>query len=235
MKKQIILLLIILVFSTPVLGNETLQLSSLKGPIAEINGRILSEAYQSIGLKTILKVMPAERAILQANSGRTSGEVGRIRGLENKYSNLIMVPTSINQIEVMVFTKKINIFEINMDSLKHYTIAIRTGEKITEGLTNGLNVTQFITTEKLFELVSNDRYDFCITNRINGLMAINSLNLKDIKILEPPLKIEYLYHYLHKKHKDIVPKINNALLKMKNNGRVEEIKEEYYMQKNNKN
>ncbi len=145
-----------------------------------------------------------------------------------------MVPTSINKIELMAFTKNIKLLEINLDSITPYSIAIRTGEKVTEGLTNGLNVTQFPTTEKIFELVSKNRYDVCISNRINGLIVINSLNLRELKILEPPLEIVYLYHYLHKKYKYLIPKINNALLKMKGNGRMQEIRTEYYLQINNK-
>ena len=50
--------------------------------------------------------------------------------------------------------------------------------------------------------------------------------LQRIAILEPPIQRDPLFHYLHKKHATIVPKMTAVLQEMADEGRIQSITEE---------
>jgi ABC-type amino acid transport substrate-binding protein len=187
-------------------------------PIAEFSSQMLMKAYTRLGYELIFVDLPAERSLLKSNNGLLDGEVNRIKGIEKKYGNLIMVPVPVNFFEAVVFTKRHD-FRVNgWASLTSFSIAIRIGAKFAEYRTAGMNVTKFPTYEKAFLLLYNDRYDLCVSSRISGLEQIKKQNLIGIKALEPPLETINLYHYLHLKHKTLIPWISKELQRMEQEG-----------------
>lgn len=138
-----------------------------------------------------------------------------------------MIPFPINFLEGVVFTKKQDINIKGWDSLKPYTIAIRIGTKFAEDGTKGMKVGKFDSNEKIFKLVSENRYDVCISSRIVGLYQIKKQNLIGIKVLEPPLIKHDLFHYLNKKHENLIPIISKELKKMQQEDRISEIRKEF--------
>lgn len=63
-----------------------------------------------------------------------------------------------------------------------------------------------------------------ITARINGLLQLKRLNLKSIVPLSPPLSKMLVYHYLHKKHSALVPKIDRVFKSMKEKGELADLR-----------
>lgn len=223
---KILISLAIIVMFLPNSSNakNILNLGYPIDPISSLSAKVLVEAYKRIDFEINFKELPAERSLQMSNNGSLDGEVNRVMGIDGKYTNLIMIPCPINFFEGVVFTKNHNFFIEGWSSLKPYTIAIRIGAKFAENGTKGMNVTKFVTYEKIFMLVSKDRYDVCISSRINGLYQIKKQNLIGVKALEPPLAEFKLYHYLHKKHKDLVPKISNSLQEMQKEGTILKIR-----------
>ena len=76
-----------------------------------------------------------------------------------------------------------------------------------------MNVSKFVSNEKIFNLVSENRYDICISSRVEGLCQIKKQNLIGITALAPPLVKHDLFHYLNKKHEDLVPIISKEIKK----------------------
>ncbi len=72
-----------------------------------ISAKILTEAYKKLGYKVDFNFLPAKRSLAWANNGTTDREMARIRGIEQKYPNLIPVPTSIINLNSAAFTKSI--------------------------------------------------------------------------------------------------------------------------------
>ena len=79
----------------------------------------------------------------------------------------------------------------------------------------------------LMQILHRDRVDFVITARINGLLQLKNLNLDSIYPLSPPLRRELVYHYLHEKHKALVPRIDSVFKRMKQSGELEGLREKF--------
>lgn len=201
-------------------AGDILNLGKPADPIADISSRVLTKAYQRIGLKINFIELPAERSLLKSNEGSLDGEVNRIIGMEKIYTNLILIPIPINSFVGVAFSKNHNFSVDGWDSLRPYSIAIRIGSKFAEYGTRDMNVTTFPTYDKVFELVSQDRYDICIASVVTGLFYIKKNGLKGIKVLDPPLTNFKLYHYLHKKNKNWVAGISRSLQQMQQEGEI---------------
>jgi polar amino acid transport system substrate-binding protein len=181
---------------------------------------ILTEAYGRLGIEIEAISLPSERALRMANSGEADGELFRGRDVKDTYPNLIKIPVPLQQGEIVVFTKD-HLFEVKgWASLKPYRIGSHTGQKEVEAHAAELNI-EFVTmAEQLFEKLANGRTDVVVIPRILGLTTLSemgkngTLDLSGIKILEPPLQHDSLYHHLHKKHAHLVPEITAVLESM---------------------
>ncbi len=194
----------------------------LMGKVAE---NVLRQAYQSLGITISVVGYPALRALVNADEGIVDGELIRVKGLEADYKNLIMIPVPLTTMEGVAFTKNPDIRIKGFDSLKPFSIAFRRGIKFAEKGTDGMNRTVLDTLEHAFLLLTKDRVDVVISTRLTGLVLINRLRYQGIRTLEPPLVRTYLYHYLHQKHKALVPMITTSLQQMQNEGKITREKE----------
>ena len=77
-----------------------------------------------------------------------------------------------------------------------------------------MNVEAVTGPDQLFNMLILDRVDIVALPRDVGLTTLSAMGLKGIKILEPPLQRDALYHYLHKRNKPLVPKITASLQEM---------------------
>lgn len=230
--------LIILVFSlsTSALSQQNFIFSSA-GPLHPkkvIVIRILEEAYHRLGIDFEFRHYPAERSLRIANAGEeVDGELfrGVNAKIEENYLNLIKIPVPLTYGEFVVFTREVN-FEIDgWESLRPYHIGIEIGVKGIERGTEGMNVEKVPETDKLFLMLAEGRFDIAVAPRTVGLMHLTRLsnlygeyeNFQHISVLEPPIKKDPLYHYLHAKHTDIVPRLTMVLEDMNSNGDIQTI------------
>jgi len=226
MRVIIIILLSLLTIKISIYAQDKLVLSRSYGPITMISERVVSEAYNRLGIQVQIEKFPSERSITESNNGKVDGEVSRISGIDDIYSNLIMVPVMVNWFDIVVFTKDIKSSVTGWDSLKPYTIGIKIGTKFAEMGTKGMTVSPVSTSEQLFLMLDFRRTDVVVMSRVTGLFEIKQLQLQGIRILEPPLSKKKLYHYIHKKHKSIIPALTKVLQDMETEGRIEEIREQ---------
>jgi len=125
--------------------------------------------------------------------------------------------------EVMLFSKNKLNFKLNgWQSLANQTVTIVTGWKIFENnLGENVDVLKTDTIGLMFTLLRKDRADFAGYERWSGKNYLVKNNIKDIKFVEPPMVTTGLYTYLHKKHKDLVPKLAAAIKEMKADGTIQ--------------
>ena len=76
-------------------------------------------------------------------------------------------------------------------------------------------------------MLENERIDIVVAPRISALLSLSDLKSKTITILEPPLQIMPLFHYLNKKHQSLVPELEDVLQKMEDEGEIQRIRDEY--------
>ncbi len=199
----------------------------IRGVMAE---RILQEAYKRLGVMVEYKSYPGERALVSANNGITDGEVARIAGMEEMYTNLIRVSVPIAYTDLVVFTTDPLVTVTGWESLRPYSIGIIRGMKLAEIKTQGMEVRTVTRSEQLFRMLAAKRNDVGVYLR-DGYCEVKRLNLPSIRIVEPPLEQLTFYHYLHKRHQVLVKKLEEVLRQMEKDKQIDgiyqQVKEEF--------
>lgn len=72
-------------------------------------------------------------------------------------------------------------------------------------------------------MLAKKRADIVVYSRFEGYEMIRQLNLKTIRVIEPPLATRAMFLYLNKKHGLLVPKIAKHLKIMKQDGTFNQI------------
>lgn len=195
---------------------RTLQVSTLleEDPATSIAERVVTEAYRRLGLSVQVRHLPGERSLRSANNGDTDGELYRKLGMERDYPNLVIVPVPLLIYEIVIFTQGTHFVVNGWDSLRPYTIGYVKSIKIVEQNTQGMRVEVAGTLRQAFLKMTMGRSDLVVANRTSGLAALKELNLTDFKVLSPPLATFPVFHYLHKKHAALVPRLTAALQQM---------------------
>lgn len=210
--------------------NQKIVLSFIGDHTTLISRNVLVEAYAQLRPKVELdfKVLPAERALASSNKGIMDGEVNRIRGIDKKYPNLVMVPVSINSFRGVAFSANKDLKINGWQSISKLKVGIRGGIKFSENGTRGFKkLTRVPSNEILLLQAQKGWIDVGISSYVSAYGIIKNKKLKGVHLLEPPLVELRLFHYLHKKNKELIPKITAILKKMEEAGRIKEIKEEY--------
>ncbi len=124
-KKIIFSIIIILLFVNRVSSIEKLTISTLDLPghvYVEVVSMIMKEVYLRLGVEIEILKMPPERSLLSADSGTTDGELFRIQGMQNKYTNLIMVNYPVFTDDVVVFYNKVRPENPGWEGIRPYKI-----------------------------------------------------------------------------------------------------------------
>jgi polar amino acid transport system substrate-binding protein len=148
--------------------------------------RVTELALSRIGYNLNLIQLPAERGLVNVNTGLDDAEMSRIAGLDKVYTNLRQVPEKIMDWEFVVFTKK----ELNLDNgweaLADKQVAFINGWKILENnVPASAKVVKVRNEQVLFNLLADDRTDYIIYEKWGGLEIIHQQNLSGINVYAP--------------------------------------------------
>ena len=200
-------------------------------PDQAIGAVIVKVAYEKLGIPVKFAILPGKRALTESSEGRADGEVHRIFEIGNAYPTLLRVPTPINYIEPSAFSKKHGFEVTDCAALQGYQIGIVQGVKHSQLCTQGMeNVFVGDDLTGVMRMLDAGRIDLLITARINGLLLAKELRLDAIKPLSPPLSRLWVYHYLHERHKDLVPTIDAVFKAMQESGELETLREQAVQQ-----
>jgi polar amino acid transport system substrate-binding protein len=188
-----------------------------------INEEILKQAYERIGYKINITRYPAARSIKVANKGNADGELFRMPSVLKYYKNLRMVPTYTYKLDGRVFSKNLDFEVTGIESIKPYNIGIVRGIKFAEKITEGLNFYKVNRYNQLFHFLEKDRVQIVISSKISGNMHLSRTGITGIKMHKGSLIQIPLHHFLHKRHKKLIPEINFAILSMKKEGLIDKI------------
>ena len=189
----------------------------------EVGRRVLPQIYQRIGREITISSVPANRAQLLATSGELDGEIMRIYSYGSENPSTLRVPTAYYQFATMAFVRKDSgIVSLTPEQLKNYRIVKVRGVKHTDNITRGLsNAVDFSSTQEIMNMVSLGRADIALTSVIDGSVILEKMAMHELRMLDKPLAVLDLYHYLHQSHVDLIPPLDAAIKKLKASGELD--------------
>ena len=188
---------------------------------------VMREAYRRLGYDIEVRQFPGERSLLMADRGIVDGELARLETVRGMYGNLIMVPAPIHEIKDVVLTKNADFNPAGWESLKPYTALSLRGYKYFEGKFKEHQIKYQLVNrfEDMVKILHAGRYDIGLITMLDGLKTMKDMGIRDLRVLEPPLETFPIYHFLHKKHKNLVPLVSEKLKELKKEGFVEKIED----------
>ncbi|HEY2977934.1 MAG TPA: transporter substrate-binding domain-containing protein [Burkholderiaceae bacterium] len=193
-----------------------------------LGGEILVAVYKRLGITVEFMDLPAKRSLLESSEGRADGEVQRILAVQDQYPTLIPVQPSFNFIEPTAFVRKgISLRVEGWKSLAPHSIGIVRGVGSSERGTQGMRAVEPVTTmENLMQSLDAGRFEVAVNDRFSGLLVIRRLGLEGkVQPLEPPLEHIPLYHFLHERHRDLVPRVGQVIRSMQASGDLDRVRQ----------
>lgn len=229
--KTSIIFLILFFISTVNAGENVLSISistaNTKGSCA---ATILTKAYGEIGYQLNFLVIPAQRALVESNEGRVDGVMNRIEGIDRNFPNLIRIITPICTNTYFLYMLKDNKLN-SIEELTHLKIGIKKGNTPLEVIFEKLKPYEATSYQQLISMLITKRLDAIAINEAAFANAIHSQkypqSLKSIVTVDYPFSIDYGYHYLHKKHLNLIPLISKKLAELESNGYIEKANKEH--------
>lgn len=196
---------------------------------AKFVGETLRKAYQNIGIRIEIIEFPGERGLKYAHEGETDGVLFRTQEIEKKYTNLERINVPVRVDEMYLFVKRGNEFPVEgWESISEETvIGYQRGVKFVQNNSekSGIKTYPVTSSVQLFKMLNYGRVDAIISGSTAGSRLIKEYDCQDIVRLDPPIHTSVLYHYLHKRHAYLVPKITAVMNEMKERGEFQMIEE----------
>jgi polar amino acid transport system substrate-binding protein len=226
--RRIVVVCLLLLAAGPSQGQEVIRLARIADiPDQYVGGEMLRAVYARLNIKLEFEDVPGKRALALSSTGEVDGEVQRIGTLSRDYPTLIQVTPAINYIEPAVFTRKLR-FEVDgWNSIRDFSIGIVRGVGSSEAGTLGMTrVTATTSLDNMVKMLDADRFDVMVADLFSGLAAVRKLNLQArIHPLSPPLERISIYHHLHERHRDLVPKVGRMIEQMEASGELARLRE----------
>lgn len=209
---------------------QTIRIASQEGVpyLTEPIQRVLIEAYRRIGIKAeIVPNVPITRAAVDTNSGFYDAALAGNANAGDKQPNTLHTKEPVYWVEYGTFAIKTvppdqvsNWAALKASSLRiggrqgHLLLTLRLGERGFYGVASD---------DSLLRMLLADRIDIMLgtTNSLTWEMANGPADLAEqISKVRQVSTLERvpMYHYLNKKHADLVPRLDEALRKMESDG-----------------
>jgi len=223
------LFLISLLLASTAQAQKLIQISGVKDSSDSSAAlEVVKAAYGRLGYEVEVHWFDGEEALEKSSSGEMDAELQRIDGLSEKYPDLVQIEIPINFLQGAVFTTGSTFEILSWHSLKSFRIGIVKGILFAEQGTEGMNVTRAESYQELFNYLKNGTVDVAVMPRINGLHALKKLDIKGIVEVDGTLETLFLYHYVHERHKDLVPKLEKIFKSMLVSGATREMRTSAY-------
>lgn len=217
-----------LIVSIRVEGKETFRIAKMDSPDHRLIMRVVGEAYEHLQIPVEFVEFPGKRSLYEANAGTVDADLSRIKEVEQEFTSLRRVPTPVFWFEATVFSKRKDLKINGWDSLRGLRIGIMRGMIYAErGVKDFPRLTVVDRPIHLFKMLDSDRIDIAIFSDLNGLHIIKELKLTSIHALKPPLERINGYHYIHKKHEHLLPKLDSIFQEMKNSGQMDRMRQDF--------
>lgn len=191
-----------------------------------VGGEILKVVYAKLDITVEFVDVEAKRALALSSAGDVDGEIQRVAAVAQQYPTLLQLKPAINYIEPTAFTAGLEFVVNGWSSIAQYEVGIVRGVGSSEAGISGMPKVQRATSlEELVRMLDRERFDLLVTDLFSGKVEIRRQRL-DARItpLLPPLERIYIYHYLHERHRALVPQVEAVLHAMADSGELEALR-----------
>lgn len=185
----------------------------------------LEEAYAELGLSLNYLPMPRQRSLVEANKGNIAGELARIPEINDNYPNLRRVDFPLYAFNVVLVADRrrcgICAFE-QIENVAHVN-GVQIIEDFLARQPRQRPVATMESIKQLTTLLENNRVEAILMTDFEFQQTDLAQQRHYIRV---PLERALAYHYVNKKHADLIPKLERKLLSMHDSGRIEELLEQ---------
>jgi len=163
--------------------------------------------------------LPAERGLINANASIEDGELARVAGINKLYPNLVPVPEKLVDYQFVAFVRRARPSTDSWASLEPFSVGhIKGWKNLERAVTPATEVTTVDSAEQLFTMLGKNRIDVALYERWMGVALGKQMQMQDLRVVDPPLQMQSMFTYLHKRHAEKVPAIVAALRAIKAEG-----------------
>lgn len=235
---KIIPILFLFVFSLSAIAEGKLVFATHTGPpLSDYLEEVIREALKPYSIEVEVIDLPGSRVIVQVNSGRIDGDLARVEDFNSisdfATANYLRISEPLVLAEIAMITlaeNKLNL-QPTWKSINQGSVAFLRGSKTIRKYLREYNRVSLNDNLQLLELVKNKRVDSAVMFGViaEHLLKQNPELNQVLKIHQPPVMSFHLFTYLHKKHAELVPKLEHSLRQLKQNGFIQRTAIKYHV------
>ena len=173
----------------------------------EIAHKILAKAYRTTGLK----IKPSSR-----DHGQFDGHLISKLDLQKERGDYIRIPVPVVAMRLVAYAQSRHEHVPYEFGLLGNRVAVVQGHKMAQQFMAGMVIYPSVNNQHAFEKLIANQVDIVVMPELEALSPEGRgyFERKRIVALQPAVQEELMYHYLHKRHQHLVPRIKKALLKI---------------------
>jgi polar amino acid transport system substrate-binding protein len=149
--------------------------------------------------------------LTETNAGRLDGEICRMQRLSSQYPNLALVRMPLCSVQLVAVAARPLLLS-GWEDFAALRVAHRRGVVgLRTLLPFGTSVMLAPDPNKVLDLVTGGRVDVALLARAALEPRIRASQYAHLRVISLPFGRIDLYHYLHKCHADLVPRVESAL------------------------
>lgn len=200
-----------------IIGINCLNLESCQRPEME---DFFKEAYARAGHEVEFSYAPMLRNYQLVQQGKHDAGFVRTLGALEQSPSLVPVPYPLFHIRYYAMYLRDGIAVKTLDDLKNYNTGVPRGHLALMKLARqkGIKLNEFKDLANAFRMMKENRLDLVFMNRTLAEEIVTKLELENkLKISEPVHEV-VTYHFVHKRHRTLAPKLARIFQEMHEDG-----------------
>jgi len=183
--------------------------------------QLLTEAYGRVGLQPRFEPLPLRRAEQMLLAGELDADLARAEAFTNRHPDLHRVAVPLREVEYVAFGRPPCAARLVPGEPTGLRLALPRGTRVLEGLFPAAQLVQAADGREALRYAQRSMVDLAIVPVTPALrMAAQREGL--CAVAEPVLVVR-LFHVLHARHAEWAPRLQQALLELEREGRIEQV------------
>jgi len=213
--------------SMPAAADEAaLRIGRNEGPMALLTDSsvlVLRAAYDKLNVSVRFEEYPLLRSLALADAGTIDGDTMRIAETSERYHNLIRIDVPINHLEITTYARAPCPEIKDWSELRGRRVAHERGVLAIERRLAGMETIAAANKPELFRLLDRGMADIVVGTGLETDVVLRRLNDNRLCRVNGTLERVPLYHYLHKRHAALAPRLEAQLQGMQKRGEIDGI------------